>query len=226
MRAVEWKTALGLVDYEHAVTAMEHRVAAIRAGAAPELVWLLEHPPLYTAGASAKAEDLREPGMFPVYTTGRGGRYTYHGPGQRIAYTMIDLKRRCCDVRAYVYSLEDWVIATLAQFNLRAVRRPERVGIWVERRDGGEDKIAAIGVRVRRWVSYHGLSLNVAPNLDHYRGIVPCGITGYGMTSLAELGIAASLVEVDAALKVAFDQVFGDTSIAIDQAAGATAGRV
>jgi len=226
MRAVEWKTALGLVDYEHAVTAMERRVAAIRAGAAPELIWLLEHPPLYTAGSSAKAEDLREPGMLPVYTTSRGGQYTYHGPGQRVAYAMIDLKRRGCDVRAYVHRLETWIIATLAQFDLRAVSRPERVGIWVERPDGGEDKIAAIGVRVRRWVSYHGLSLNVAPNLDHYRGIIPCGITGYGMTSLAGLGIAAGMAEVDAALKLAFDQVFGDTPVAIDEAARATAARV
>ena len=226
MRGVEWKTAPGLVDYEQAVATMERRVAAIRVGAAPELVWLLEHPPLYTAGASANADDLRDPGMLPVHTTGRGGHYTYHGPGQRVAYAMIDLKRRGCDVRAYVHSLEDWVIATLAQLNLRAVRRPERVGIWVERPDGGEDKIGAIGVRVRRWVSYHGLSLNVAPNLDHYRGIIPCGITGYGMTSLAELGIAATMAEVDSALKVAFDQVFGVTTAALNECARATAAGV
>ena len=205
---IEWRVSETPVDYPAAVGEMERRVAAIRAGAAAELVWLLEHPPLYTAGTSARDEELIEPGRLPVHRTGRGGRYTYHGPGQRIAYVMLDLRRRGQDVRCYVHQLEDWVIRTLARFEVRGERRDGRVGIWVVRPSGIEEKIAAIGVRVRRWVTYHGLALNVDPELEHYRGIVPCGIAAHGVTSLAELGIAASMGEVDTALRRTFAEVF------------------
>jgi lipoyl(octanoyl) transferase len=205
---IEWRVSDGLVPYEAAVAAMEERVAGIRAGTAPELVWLLEHPPLYTAGTSARAEDLVEPGLLPVFHTGRGGQYTYHGPGQRVAYVMLDLKRRGADIRAYVHALEEWLIRALARFNLKGERREGRVGIWIAERDGRESKIAAIGVRVRHWVSYHGVALNVDPDLGHYRGIVPCGIARHGVTSLAAQGLVVSLPEVDAALKAAFPAVF------------------
>lgn len=208
----EWRISDAPVAYEAAVAAMEARVAGIRAGHAGELVWLLEHPPLYTAGTSAEAGELIDPGRFPVHRTGRGGRYTYHGPGQRVAYVMLDLKRRGGDVRIYVNDLEEWLIRTLARFNVVGERRCGRVGIWVRRTDRGEpgreDKVAAIGVRVRRWVSYHGVALNVDPALDHFAGIVPCGVTGYGVTSLVDLGITAAMAEVDTALKAAFAEVF------------------
>ncbi len=212
---VEWRTNDALVPYPEAVAAMEDRVAAIRAGEAPELVWLLEHPPLYTAGTSARDEDLLAPGRLPVYRTGRGGQFTYHGPGQRVAYVMLDLKWRGEDVRRYVCDLEDWLIRTLARFNVTGERREGRVGIWIDRgRHGGpagrEDKIAAIGVRVRHWVTYHGVALNVEPELEHFAGIVPCGIAGpaTGVTSLAELGLPVTLADVDVALKLSFDDIF------------------
>jgi lipoyl(octanoyl) transferase len=205
---IEWRVSKTPVDYGAAVEEMEGRVAAIRAGAGAELVWLLEHPPLYTAGTSARDEELLEPGHLPVHRTGRGGRYTYHGPGQRIVYVMLDLRRRGQDVRCYVHQLEEWIIRTLACFAVRGERREGRVGIWVVRPSGNEEKIAAIGVRLRRWVTYHGLALNVDPELEHYRGIVPCGIAEHGVTSLAELGIAASMGDVDTALRRAFAEIF------------------
>ena len=211
----EWRVSPGLTGYQAAVAAMETRVAAIVAGMAPELVWLLEHPPLYTAGSSARPEDLLDGARFPVHAAGRGGQYTYHGPGQRVAYVMLDLNRRGRDVRKFVERLENWLIAALAQFDVAGERRPGRIGIWVDLgrhggRPGEEAKIAAIGVRIRHWVSFHGVALNVAPDLTHFAGIVPCGIKGYGVTSLAALGVAASMADVDAALKDAFDEVFGD----------------
>jgi lipoyl(octanoyl) transferase len=211
-RPVEWRTSPGLVPYEEAVAAMEARVAAIRAGSASELIWLLEHPPLYTAGTSAQSADLVEPGLFPVHRSGRGGQYTYHGPGQRIAYAMLDLRCRGTDIRRYVHTLEDWLIATLALLGVAGERRPGRIGIWVAGADGGESKIAALGVRVRQWVTYHGIALNVAPDLTHYRGIVPCGISAHGVTSLAALGVAAGMDEVDSALRQAFVHSFGTAS--------------
>jgi lipoyl(octanoyl) transferase len=211
-RPVEWRFSSGLVPYEEAVAAMEARVAAIRAGDAPELIWLLEHPPLYTAGTSARSVDLVEPGLFPVHPTGRGGQYTYHGPGQRIAYVMLDLKRRGADIRRYIRSLEDWLIETLALLGVAGERREGRVGIWVVGADGSERKIAAIGVRVRQWVSYHGIALNVAPDLAHYRGIVPCGISDHGVTSLAALGLGIEMATVDAALQQAFAVNLGAAS--------------
>lgn len=207
---VEWRTAAGLTDYPSAVRFMEDRVAAIRAGAAPELVWLVEHPPIYTAGTSAKPEDLLD-ARFPVYRTGRGGQYTYHGPGQRVGYVLLDLHRRGPDVRAFVHDLEEWLIRALACFGVTGERRSGRVGIWVvHARDGRvcEDKIAALGVRIRHWVSFHGVSLNVAPDLSHFSGIVPCGIRAYGVTSLADLGLNISMAEADAALRAAFADVF------------------
>lgn len=214
--AIEWRFGDGPVPYPEAVAAMEARVAEIRAGTAPELVWLLEHPPLYTAGTSARPEELLDAKRFPVYPTGRGGQHTYHGPGQRVGYVMLDLKRRGADVRAYVHNLEAWVIAALARFNVKGERREGRVGIWVDRgaHPSGrrrEDKIAAIGVRVRHWVTFHGVALNVDCDLSHFAGIVPCGISTpqYGVTSLLDLGIIASMPEVDAALRDAFDEVFG-----------------
>ena len=209
----EWRIEPRPVGYPEAVAAMEERVAAIRAGTAPELVWLLEHPPIYTAGTSAEDADLLDP-RFPVYRSGRGGEFTYHGPGQRVAYVLLDLKRRNPDVRAYVRDLEDWVIRALARFNVAGERRAGRVGIWVDRgpytgERGREDKIAAIGVRLRRWVSFHGVAINVEPDLSHFAGIVPCGIREHGVTSLVELGIPATLADLDVALKASFDEVFG-----------------
>jgi lipoyl(octanoyl) transferase len=211
-RPVEWVTAPGYVPYEDAVAEMEARVAAIAAGEAAERVWLLEHPPLYTAGVSAKDEDLLAPERFPVHRTGRGGQFTYHGPGQRVAYVMLDLNQRGRDVRGFVRGLEDWIIGALDQFGVEAGVRDGRVGVWVERKGPGwsrEDKIAAIGVKVRRWVSFHGISLNVEPNLDHFGGIVPCGIAEHGVTSLVDLGVPATIDEADAALKISFRRVFG-----------------
>jgi lipoyl(octanoyl) transferase len=207
---VEWRIEDGLVAYEDAVRAMEARVAAIRAGTASELVWLLEHPPLYTAGTSARPEDLVDPEFLPVHRTGRGGQFTYHGPGQRVGYVMLDLRRRGLDLGTYVRNLEAWLIAALATFNIRGERRQGRVGIWIDEGGGRESKIGAIGVRVRHWVSYHGVSLNLDPDLGHYRGIVPCGVSAHGVTSLAALGVTASLPELDLALKSAFAEVFGD----------------
>jgi len=209
----EWLIAERPVDYPAAVAFMERRAAEIRAGSAPETVWLLEHPPLYTAGTSARPEDLLDAGRFPVYRTGRGGQYTYHGPGQRVAYVMLDLKARGGDIRAFVHDLEAWLIATLARFNVVGERRPGRVGIWVTRGASGsaeirEDKIAAIGVRVRRWVSYHGISLNVDPDLTHFSGIVPCGERAHGVTSLVDLGRPVTLADVDVALRDTFADVF------------------
>jgi lipoyl(octanoyl) transferase len=206
---IEWRIDRIPVGYELAVEAMEARVAAIREGITPELVWLLQHPPLYTAGTSARAEDLLDPDLLPVHRTGRGGRYTYHGPGQRIAYVMLDLTRRDRDVRCHVHRLEEWMIRTLARFEIRGERRDGRVGVWVARAGGREEKIAAIGVRVRRWVTYHGVALNVDPALDHYRGIIPCGIAGYGVTSLARLGVGATMEEVDRTLEATFSGIFG-----------------
>ena len=211
-RPVVWATSSGYVDYEPAVAAMEARVAAIAAGEAEEVVWLLEHPPLYTAGVSAKDDDLLAPDRFPVHRTGRGGQFTYHGPGQRVAYVMLDLNRRGKDVRAFVHGLEDWIIGALDQFGVEAGMREGRVGVWVERKGAGwsrEDKIAAIGVKVRKWVSFHGISLNVEPDLDHFGGIVPCGITEHGVTSLVDLGVLATMDEADGALKASFQRVFG-----------------
>lgn len=210
-RPVEWRVETGLVAYGAAVAAMEARVAAIAAGEAEELVWLLEHPPLYTAGISARDEDLLDR-RFPVHATGRGGQFTYHGPGQRVAYVMLDLDRRGRDVRGFVRGLERWLIAALGTFGVPADVREGRVGVWVERKGAGwarEDKIAAIGVKVRRWVSFHGVSLNVEPDLSHFDGIVPCGIREHGVTSLVDLGVLATMDEADAALKTAFQEVFG-----------------
>jgi lipoyl(octanoyl) transferase len=205
--AVEWRVAPALVPYEQAVGEMEARVAAIHAGAAPELVWLLEHPPLYTAGTSAADSDLLEPGRLPVFKTGRGGQYTYHGPGQRVAYVMLDLTKQGRDVGCHVWRLEEWMIRLLARFGIAGERREGRIGVWVDR-GGHEDKIAAIGVRVRRWVTYHGVALNVDPDLGNYAGIVPCGISGHGVTSLAALGSKATMADVDAALRDTFGEVF------------------
>lgn len=212
---VEWRVEPGLTDYELAVAFMEERVAAIAEGRKAELVWLVEHPPLYTAGTSANRDDLVEPDRFPVHQTGRGGQYTYHGPGQRVAYVMLDLERRGKDIRAFVAALERWLIEALASFNVRGERREDRVGVWVRRPDkgeGAEDKIAAIGIRVRRWVTFHGVSLNVEPNLGHFAGIVPCGIRGYGVTSLVDLGLPVVMDDADAALKASFMEVFGPCS--------------
>jgi lipoyl(octanoyl) transferase len=211
--AVEWQVSDAPVPYLEAVAAMEVRVAAIAAGEAPELVWLLEHPPLYTSGTSGKAHDLLD-ARFPLFATGRGGQLTYHGPGQRVAYVMLDLKRRRPDVRAYVASLEEWIIRTLDTFDVHGERREDRVGVWVQRPDKGsgfEDKVAALGVRLRRWVSFHGISINVAPDLAHFDAIVPCGVVDprYGVTSLADLGRPATMADVDIALRRAFEAVFG-----------------
>lgn len=210
---VEWRVEAAPVAYDVALAVMEARVAAIAERSAGELVWLLEHPPLYTAGTSARPKDLIEP-RFPVFPTGRGGQFTYHGPGQRVAYTMLDLKRRGGDVRRFVAELEEWLIRTLAAFNIRGERREDRVGVWVRRPDKGEgreDKIAAIGIRVKRWVSLHGVSLNVDPDLDHFGGIVPCGVgePRFGVTSFLDLGHVVSLPEVDMTLRHAFAEVFG-----------------
>jgi len=211
--AVEWQVSTAPVPYPQAVAAMEARVAAIADGLAPELVWLLEHPPLYTSGTSGKDADLLDP-RFPLFSTGRGGQLTYHGPGQRVAYVMLDLKRRRPDVRAFVAGLEQWIIRALAAFEVQGERREDRVGVWVARPDKGqghEDKIAAIGVRLRRWVSLHGISINVAPKLEHFAAIVPCGVVDprYGVTSLADLGVAGTMADLDVALQQAFEEVFG-----------------
>ena len=212
---VEWRLGERLVPYDEALATMEQRAGAVATGTAPELAWLIEHPPLYTAGTSAKPTDLIEP-RFPVHQTGRGGQFTYHGPGQRVAYLMLDLRRRGADVRRYVATLEEWLIRTLAAFNIRGERREDRIGVWVRRPDKGEgreDKIAAIGIRVKRWVSLHGVALNVEPDLSHFQGIVPCGVSGqrYGVTSLVDLGVPVTMPEVDMVLRREFEALFGPT---------------
>jgi len=212
---VEWVHAEGLVGYDEAVAEMDARAALIADGKARERVWLIEHPPLYTAGTSAREADLIEPERFPVHQSGRGGQFTYHGPGQRVAYVMLDLKRRDPDLRRFVAALEAWLIGTLERFNVRGERREDRVGVWVRRPEKGadsEDKIAAIGIRVRRWVTFHGISLNVAPDLSHFSGIVPCGVRRHGVTSLADLRRPAPMAEVDAVLRTQFEAVFGPTT--------------
>jgi lipoyl(octanoyl) transferase len=206
---IEWRFSDVPVPYPEAVAFMEQRVAAIRAGTAPECIWLLEHPPLYTGGTSADPKDLLDPERFPVYQTGRGGQYTYHGPGQRVVYVMLDLKTRGADIRGFVHSLEEWLIRTLGRFVVKGERRDGRVGIWVDRGGGREDKIAAIGVRVRHWVSFHGIALNVDPELAHFSGIVPCGISRHGVTSLWDLGLTPTMDDVDCALMASFAEVFG-----------------
>ena len=211
---VEWVVAEGLTGYDEAVAEMEARAALIADGLARERVWLVEHPPLYTAGTSARDEDLIAPERFPVFRSGRGGQFTYHGPGQRVAYVMLDLKRRQPDLRRFVAALEGWLIGALDDFNVRGERREDRVGVWVRRPNKGagtEDKIAAIGIRVRRWVSFHGISLNVEPDLTHFDGIVPCGVSQHGVTSLVDLGLPVTMPEVDSVLREAFERVFGPT---------------
>ena len=213
---VEWIITEGLTYYTRAVAFMETRAEAIACGEAEECLWLLEHPPLYTAGTSARSEDLTDPERFPVYQSKRGGQYTYHGPGQRVVYVMLDLNKRGRDIRAFVESLENWVISTLAEFNVTGEIRPGRVGVWVTRSDQAptitgaprEDKIAAIGIRLRKWVSFHGISINVEPDLTHFSGIVPCGIRDHGVTSLVDLGLPVTLQDLDAALKHGFEQHF------------------
>jgi lipoyl(octanoyl) transferase len=219
---VEWQVSDAPVPYLDAVAAMDARVTAIAAHEAPETVWLLEHPPLYTSGTSGKVSDLLD-ARFPMFATGRGGQLTYHGPGQRVAYVMLDLKQRRPDVRAYVASLEEWIIRTLAAFNIRGERREDRVGVWVSRPDKGigfEDKIAAIGVRLRRWVSFHGIAINVEPDLTHFQAIVPCGVADprYGVTSLADLGLPVTMADVDVALRQAFEEVFGSAKPRLPEA--------
>ncbi len=222
--SVEWLIADGLTQYLDALTFMETRADAIRAGTAGELVWMVEHPPLYTAGTSARAEDLISPERLPVFQAGRGGEYTYHGPGQRVVYVMLDLKRRKEDVRAFVAALESWIIRALDRFNIKGEVREDRVGVWVVRRDrpevapgvAAEDKIAAIGIRLRRWVSFHGISLNVEPDLEHYSGIVPCGIERYGVTSLVDLGLPVTMADADLALFESFKEVFGPVEPALE----------
>src|SRR5690242_13904874 len=221
--AVEWRISDSSVPYPQAVATMEARAADIASGRAAEMVWLLEHPPLYTAGTSGRSEDLLD-ARFPMFTTGRGGQLTYHGPGQRVAYVMLDLKRRRPDVRAYVAGLEEWIIRTLDAFNVRGERREDRVGVWVRRPDKGagyEDKIAAIGVRLRRWVSFHGIAINIEPDLSHFSAIVPCGVADprYGVTSLVDLGLPVTMEDVDVALRRAFEEVFGATSARLPEAA-------
>ncbi|TCK27918.1 lipoyl(octanoyl) transferase [Ancylobacter aquaticus] len=215
---VRWRVSAAPVAYPEALAEMDRVAEAIAAGAADELVWLLEHPPLYTAGTSARAEDLVDPARLPIFDTGRGGQFTYHGPGQRVAYVMLDLKRREPDVRRYVAALEEWLIRALDSFNVRGERREDRVGVWVRRPEKagtGEDKIAAIGIRVRRWVTLHGVSLNVEPDLSHFAGIVPCGVREHGVTSLVDLGLPVTMDDADLALRRAFETVFGPT---VDQA--------
>ncbi len=217
--APEWRIEEGLTPYPVAIAAMEARVAAIRAGSAGEQVWLVEHPPLYTAGTSARPDDLAQPGRFPAFAAGRGGQWTYHGPGQRTVYVMLDLSRPhggvpARDVRCFVHGLEAWLIGALARFDVRGERREGRIGIWVaDRAAGTEAKIGAIGVRVSRWVSWHGVALNVAPDLSHFAGIVPCGIRQHGVTSLHALGIPVSMAEADVALRASWDEVFGAAAI-------------
>jgi lipoyl(octanoyl) transferase len=220
--AVEWRISDSAVPYLDAVAAMEARAADVAAGHAGEMVWLLEHPPLYTSGTSGKDADLLDP-RFPLFTSGRGGQLTYHGPGQRVAYVMLDLKRRRPDVRAYVAGLEEWIIRTLGHFNVRGERREDRVGVWVRRPDKGEgyeDKIAAIGVRLRRWVSFHGIAINVEPELSHFSAIVPCGVVDprYGVTSLVDLGHPVTMADVDVALREAFTEVFGPAETRLPEA--------
>ena len=215
---IGWAVSPGLVDYETAVAAMEARAAAIAAGEAGELVWLLEHPPLYTAGVSAKDYDLLAPDRFPVFRTGRGGQFTYHGPGQRVAYVMLDLRERGRDVTKFVKDLEGWIIGALADFNVKGEIRDGRVGVWVERKGPGwarEDKIAAIGVRLRKWISFHGIAFNVEPDLEHFSGITPCGISApqFGVTSLVDLGLPVTMNDADAALRASFERVFGKTEL-------------
>ena len=215
---VEWIISDGLTEYDAAVALMEARASAIAAGREDEAVWLVEHPPLYTAGTSARIEDLTDPDRFPVHPSKRGGQYTYHGPGQRVAYVMLDVGRRGRDVRRFVHQLESWVIATLAAFNVKGEIRDGRVGVWVARGDKPltatgepqEDKIAAIGIRLRKWVSFHGVSINVEPDLEHFSGIVPCGITDHGVTSLVDLGLPVTMADLDVALRSQFDAVFGE----------------
>lgn len=213
--AVEWRHIDGLAPYAETLAAMEARAEAIHRGEAAEAIWLLEHPPLYTAGTSARVEDLVDPGRFPVFPVGRGGQYTYHGPGQRVIYCMLDVKARGGDVRCFVRKLEHWVIAALAEFNVRGEIRPGRVGVWVVRPDRrgpdgqpAEDKIAAIGIKIRRWISFHGISINVEPDLSHFDGIVPCGIRDHGVTSLVDLGLPVTMADLDAALRRTFDTAF------------------
>jgi lipoyl(octanoyl) transferase len=208
-RGLEWRRSHGLVAYDRAMAVMEARVQALHEGRSGELVWLLEHPPLLTAGTSARPADLLDPTRFPVHQAGRGGKFTYHGPGQRVAYAVLDLKRRRQDLRWYVHSLEEWVIRTLADFGIEGLRRDGRIGIWVVMPDGSERKIGAIGVRVRRWIAYHGIALNVAPELGHFQAIVPCGIAEFGVTSLAELGVEVSMAAVDRALAERFEPLLG-----------------
>ncbi|GAB1364324.1 lipoyl(octanoyl) transferase LipB [Rhodobacter sp.] len=218
---VEWTHIPGLAPYEATLAAMEARVEAISRGEADEAIWLLEHPPLYTAGTSARDGDLVDPGRFPVYPVGRGGQYTYHGPGQRVIYTMLNVKERGADVRCFVRALENWVIATLAEFNVKGEIRPGRVGVWVTRPDRpanadgtpAEDKIAAIGIKLRRWISFHGISINVEPDLSHFNGIVPCGIREHGVTSLVDLGLPVGMADLDAALIRTFDNAFGEGTV-------------
>lgn len=206
---IEWRISEDLIDYEVALSEMEKRVAAIHAGDAPELVWLLEHPPLYTAGTSADASDLVDPERFPVYDAGRGGQYTYHGPGQRVVYFMLDLNKRGKDVRKFVSNLEQLIIDVLASFQIKGERRSDRVGVWVDHGGGHEEKIAAIGIRVRKWISFHGIAINVEPDLSHFTGIVPCGIAEHGVTSITALGLPVTMEDVDVQIKKAFDEVFG-----------------
>lgn len=214
-RPVEWRVSPELVDYQDAIAQMERRVGEIRSGKLREQVWLLEHPPLYSAGTSAQDEDLVDPDRFPVHQTGRGGQYTYHGPGQRVAYVMLDLTRRGSDVRAFVGALEEWIIASLAAFDILAERRADRVGVWVRRPDkgpGAEDKIAAIGIRVRKWVTFHGISINCEPDLEHFSGIVPCGVHEHGVTSFADLGRPINMGKLDDVLRRQFEITFGPTA--------------
>ena len=213
---IDWAVSDAPVSYETALALMEARARAIREDGARELVWFLEHPPLYTAGTSARIEDLKDPARFPVFDAGRGGQYTYHGPGQRVAYVMLDLNARGKDVRTFVRGLEQWIIGALGAFGVPADVREGRVGVWVERKGpdwSREDKIAAIGVKVRKWVSFHGISLNVEPQLDHFSGIVPCGIAEHGVTSLVDLGVPATMDEADEALRMSFRRVFGETVV-------------
>jgi len=205
---IEWLLSSHPVPYPQAVAAMETRVKAMIDGQAQELIWLLEHPPLYTAGTSARAEELLPSASFPVYHSGRGGRYTYHGPGQRVVYVMLDVRARGGDVHGFVHALEEWILRALSRLGVAGVRRAGRVGIWILREDGREEKIAAIGLRLRRWISFHGIAINVTPNLDHFSGIMPCGLAGWGVTSLAALGCSATLAHVDQALRDSFADVF------------------
>lgn len=215
-QTLEWRISDELINYPEALSEMEARVKAIRAGEASELVWLLEHPPLYTAGTSADSSDLVDPDRFPVYDAGRGGQYTYHGPGQRVVYFMLDLKKRGKDVRKFIYGLEEVMIQSLSKFGVTAERRNGRVGVWVERGNSKEDKIGAIGVRIRQWVTYHGIALNVEPDLNHFEGIVPCGITEHGVTSLHDLGLPVTMADVDVVIQQTFDHIFGLETQAMD----------